>query len=138
MKKREHTNRVIFHHSLARKSSVEDIRNWHRARGFDDIGYHFVIRKSGVSETGRDIHLVGAHAEGRNFDSIGVCFEGDFRTEGPTDAQLDAVVGLYHGLCRAYSKNLEIEYHREDENPCPGQLLDRELLTRRCVDDGSI
>lgn len=138
MKKRTATNRVIFHHSLALVSSASEIRRWHLARGFEDIGYHKVIRKDGSIEDGRDIAFVGAHAEGRNHDSIGVCFEGDFRTEEPGEEQICAAILLYHCLCRAYSKNLEIEFHRDEDNPCPGPKLNRADLVYRIEEEGGI
>lgn len=138
MIKRDETNRVVFHHSLAHKSDVEEIRSWHLERGFEDIGYHFVILKTGNTESGRDIKMVGAHASGKNADSIGICFEGDFRIETATERQYDAATALYHCLCRAYGKNLSIEFHREltDENPCPGIGLDRGLLINSLSNGG--
>jgi hypothetical protein len=84
--------------------------------------------------------MVGAHAAGKNNDSIGVCFEGDFRSEEPTEKQLLVTVGLYHGLCRAYSKNLSIEFHRdpEDDNPCPGLKFNRDKFISLLKTEGSI
>ena len=131
MIERDETNRIVFHHSLASTSSSAEIKSWHLERGFDDIGYHFVIRKNGSVEPGRNIRSIGAHAAGRNRDSIGVCFEGDFRRESPTEFQYDSALGVYHGLCRLYNKNLCVEFHRDlFDNPCPGELFDRgKLLT---------
>lgn len=61
-----------------------DIDKWHRARGWRMIGYHLVIRRDGSTETGRPLssdHLleseeVGAHVEGYNAVSIGICMVG--------------------------------------------------------------
>lgn len=125
---RQQTNRVIFHHSLSDVASAEIIREWHMMRGFDDIGYHYVIRKSGKIEHGRDIKRIGAHAVGRNHDSIGICFEGDFRKTEPTEEQYKSAGLVYHGVCRQYSKKLNVEYHRENDNPCPGVKLDKKKL----------
>jgi N-acetylmuramoyl-L-alanine amidase len=132
--KRDATNRVVFHHSLASISDAETIRQWHLARGFDDIGYHFVLLKNGDTQPGRDPRSVGAHAAGKNHDSIGICFEGDFRVEDPTEEQYVSACKLYHNLCRAYSKTLSIEYHRVSDNPCPGPLLDKKKLEKYCRD----
>jgi N-acetylmuramoyl-L-alanine amidase len=122
---REHTTRIIFHHSLADVSSVEMIRDWHFVRGMVDIGYHYVIRKTGTIEHGRDVRVMGAHCLGRNHDSVGVCFEGDFRKYGPTQEQVTAALRVYHSVCRLYSARLKIEFHRDNDNPCPGVKLDR-------------
>jgi N-acetyl-anhydromuramyl-L-alanine amidase AmpD len=59
---------------------VKEIRAWHmnpsKTTPFSDIGYHYVIRRSGEVEKGRDVSIAGAHAFGYNFNSIGVCLVG--------------------------------------------------------------
>lgn len=55
---------------------VKEIREWHKERGFNDIGYHFVIRRDGVIEKGRPLDYIGAHVKGHNKGSIGVCLVG--------------------------------------------------------------
>jgi N-acetylmuramoyl-L-alanine amidase len=57
--------------------TVDWIRRVHKTeKGFDDVGYHFFIRRSGQIEIGRPLEYVGAHCAGENFDSIGVCMAG--------------------------------------------------------------
>ena len=128
MKKRKQTNRMIFHHSLADKSSLNEIRNWHiDERGFAEIGYHYVILKDGTIEHGRDIQFQGAHALEKNHDSIGCCLEGNFHNYEPPLPQIEACAKLYHDLCRLYQKNLKVEFHRPHwmKNACPGKTLNR-------------
>jgi len=120
MIKRKKTNKIIVHHSLSDYGNVDIFRNWHLARGWDDIGYHYVITDRGYIETGRDIEMQGAHAKGRNGDSIGVCFVGDFRKTAPHLCQLKAFIILYRQLCQQYKKKLILEPHRIKSNPCPG------------------
>lgn len=55
---------------------AKEIDRWHRQRGWLKIGYHFVIRRNGVVETGRKIDEIGAHVEGYNATSVGVCMVG--------------------------------------------------------------
>lgn len=55
---------------------VTEIRKMHLDRGFDDIGYHYVIRRDGRTELGRPESAVGAHAVGFNSKSIGICLVG--------------------------------------------------------------
>ena len=55
---------------------VKEIDQWHRANGWLKIGYHFVIRRDGTVEVGRDIDEAGAHASGYNNRSIGICLVG--------------------------------------------------------------
>ena len=72
-------NKIIIHCSDSpegRDDKVEDIRRWHKNRGFSDIGYHFVIDLDGTIEPGRPICQAGAHCTGHNRDSIGICYIG--------------------------------------------------------------
>lgn len=56
---------------------AEEIRDWHvNDNGWSDIGYHYVIRRNGEIEKGRDDSVVGAHARGMNDHSIGICLIG--------------------------------------------------------------
>lgn len=56
--------------------NVDDIRQWHKKRGWNDVGYHFVITRSGELQLGRDIEIIGAHTRGYNSNSIGICWVG--------------------------------------------------------------
>lgn len=49
--------------------------------GWAGIGYHFVIRKDGTIERGRPLSVVGAHAQGDNLHTIGICMAGNFEKE---------------------------------------------------------
>ena len=64
-----------------RDDKAEDIRRWHKARGFNDIGYHYVVDLDGTIEPGRDVTIAGAHTTGHNADSIGVCYIGGADTD---------------------------------------------------------
>lgn len=71
---------LIVIHCSATKPSQDigraELDAMHRARGFRCIGYHFVIRRNGELETGRGIDEIGAHVEGFNSTSVGVCMVG--------------------------------------------------------------
>ena len=47
--------------SCGKDFTAIDIDRWHRQRGFDGIGYHYVIRLNGTIENGRPIVKPGAH-----------------------------------------------------------------------------
>jgi hypothetical protein len=85
--------RIIIHCSATpngRFTTSEDIDAWHATRGFrrdlslaprweprlGHIGYHFVIYSTGSVRVGRPVREIGAHAEGHNADSIGICLVG--------------------------------------------------------------
>ena len=54
----------------------KEIDEWHRAKGWNGIGYHYVIRRNGEIENGREIGTVGAHVAGHNAHSVGICLVG--------------------------------------------------------------
>lgn len=64
---------------------AKDIRAWHLAKGWNDIGYHHVIRRDGAVEKGRDEAVPGAHVEGHNAKTIGVCLVGGIDDRGHPD-----------------------------------------------------
>lgn len=71
--------KIIIHCSATRPDmdiGADDIRRWHKNRGWSDIGYHDVIRRNGGIEEGRPLSRIGAHCKGHNKDSIGVCMVG--------------------------------------------------------------
>lgn len=131
---------MIFHHSLSPDVSAAEIRRWHIARGWKDIGYHAVIHPDGRIEDGRDIDEIGAHAYGRNRDSIGVCLIGNFCEDEPTLEAIQAAQSFFHNVCWRYMKRLKVEFHRWKIDllhlQCPGPLLDRkdflEIMYRGC------
>jgi len=81
-------NKIIIHCSATKPSMdvcAEDIRQWHRGKGWDDIGYHYVIKRDGTLEKGRDMRTAGAHAKGHNFSSAGICLIGGIDEEKNAD-----------------------------------------------------
>lgn len=59
-----------------RDDKAADIERWHKAQGYNDIGYHYVVDIDGTIEPGRDLECVGAHCKGHNAQSVGVCYIG--------------------------------------------------------------
>jgi N-acetylmuramoyl-L-alanine amidase len=59
-----------------------EIRHWHLQNGWSDIGYHFVIRRTGALENGRPVDAVGSHVRGYNSTSVGVCLVGGRQSKG--------------------------------------------------------
>jgi N-acetylmuramoyl-L-alanine amidase len=94
---------IVVHCSdsdIPEHDSVAVIEEWHKARGFKKIGYHFVIHKDGSVSTGRGVNEQGAHCVGHNSNTIGVCLTGrkDFSIEqyislGMIKQQLDSYFG---------------------------------------------
>lgn len=79
MDKRTRTDFIVIHCAATPPTmdvGVKEIREWHKQRGFNDVGYHFIIRRDGTREKGRDINVVGAHVVGYNHKSVGICLVG--------------------------------------------------------------
>ena len=76
----------IIIHCAATKPTMnigaKEINDWHLQRGWSGIGYHFVIKRNGDLETGRDLLKDGAHCKGNNKDTIGVCLVGGINHQG--------------------------------------------------------
>jgi len=134
MKDREKTTHIVIHCSDSTFGDVDTIREWHKARGWLDIGYHFVILngriKKGQSkskivdcwvEHGRDIKKVGSHckAKGLNHVSIGICLIGK---KYFSKQQLKELKELIKHLQSVYDIPIQnIIGHREADNSktCP-------------------
>jgi len=116
MKKNE-IDAIVVHCSATREGQdvrAADIKKWHLERGFNDIGYHYVIDLDGTIEVGRKLPKNGAHCNtaglsGRiyNSHSIGICYVGGLDKHGKakdtrTPAQKVAMQSLVHNLMMEY------------------------------------
>lgn len=126
---------IFIHCSATREGqdyTIEDIRKWHKQRGFNDIGYHYVIYRDGTIHNGRDVDLVGAHCEGHNSHSIGVCYIGGCKNDGVTpkdtrtNAQKTSLLSLLKDLRRKYPF-AKIRGHNEvAKKACPSFIVKNE------------
>lgn len=95
-----------------------DIDRWHRDKGWAGIGYHFVIPLDGSVEPGRPVADPGAHVEGHNRDTIGLCLIGGVDATGKKAAntfnerQLDALENQLRAL-RSRFPRARILGHRD-------------------------
>lgn len=119
---------ILIHCSATpegRDYTVDDIRKWHRQRGFNDIGYHYVIYRDGTIHQGREEEFVGAHCKGHNSRSIGICYIGGMTADNQspkdtrTDEQKSSLLSLLIDLKASYP-NAVIRGHRDFANKaCP-------------------
>lgn len=80
-------NEIIFHCAATpegRDFTVDDIRAWHKTRGWKDIGYHYVVYRNGEIHVGRPVGQIGAHVANHNTGTIGVCYIGGVASDGKT------------------------------------------------------
>jgi N-acetyl-anhydromuramyl-L-alanine amidase AmpD len=88
--------------------------------GWTGIGYNYYVRKDGNIYRGRPEEVAGAHTEGYNDKSIGICFEGNFETETMSEKQLEAGIWLIKDILTRY--NVPIAPHKNFANTaCPGR-----------------
>ena len=114
-------NIVAIHCTATRPNQiagVDVVRAWHLAKGWSDIGYHFLIRRDGCVEVGRPIKRAGAHVYGHNKESVGVSWEGGLSEAGDpadnrTDKQKHALECLLRDLVCEYPTIKEIKGHRD-------------------------
>jgi len=123
----------IILHTLAfdGEADIERVRRWHLDRGWNDVGYHYLIRRSGALETGRKESEEGAHAMGYNSRSIGIAFEGHGDHEMWTLPQVLQGVKLCDRLSDLYGiPPHNILGHREtgDKKTCPGTKIDMDAF----------
>lgn len=103
-------NKIIVHctaNKVTSKITITDLRNAHRQRGFNDIGYHYVVFPDGRVEEGRKEFRIGAHCSGQNYHSIGVAYVGGLDEKGKpadtrTEAQKSALLELLTKLTAKY------------------------------------
>ena len=129
-------NKIIIHCTATpegREHDVADIRRWHLKRGFNDIGYHYLIHIDGTIEEGRPINKQGAHCSGENKGSIGLCYVGGMSKDMKkakdtrTQAQKDSLIKLIHELIYKYNKDMTIHGHNEYANKaCPSFNVQKE------------
>jgi N-acetyl-anhydromuramyl-L-alanine amidase AmpD len=117
MNKRIKTNYIVIHCSdtpVEMDIGAEEIRRWHtQERGWSDIGYHYVIRRSGLIEKGRDEDAVGSHVRGFNSNSIGVCMVGGrYGNNNFTSEQFKSLSSLVKILTEKYP-DCEVLGHKD-------------------------
>ncbi|AGA67832.1 N-acetylmuramoyl-L-alanine amidase [Desulfitobacterium dichloroeliminans LMG P-21439] len=139
--------KIVIHHSASPTSvkrgttdvpvDAAMIRQWHLAKGWSDIGYHFVILPDGRCEEGRPLFKPGAHcvAGHRNFIGIGICLVGNFSlSDEIPEAQLNGLVTRVISLMQIYGLGIEdVELHREipgAATECPGRFFPEDLFGR--------
>ncbi len=130
---------IVIHHSATETGNAAILDRMHRARGFDELGYHFVISNGRDGPDGRveasrrwRVQKWGAHTGGtpgneyNNF-GIGICLVGDFTSKPPSAKQLAVLGRLLARLTERYDIAAEnVITHRDAPNAataCPGDKL---------------
>ena len=109
------------------EAKVEEITNWHKARGWKREGYHWFIDRDGKLAKGRPMTMIGAHCKERNRGTIGVCLLGghgssatDRFEENFTPAQRKATWALLKSISEATDLRTVTGHNRYAAKACPG------------------
>jgi len=130
---------IVIHHSATARGNAASFDQSHRARGWDELGYHFVIDNGDGGPDGRvevggrwTKQKWGAHTGGTpnneyNNHGIGICLVGEFSDEMPSRAQIAALERLVRTLASKYKIDPDnIIGHRDGPNAatsCPGAVF---------------
>ena len=121
---------IVIHHTGAEEKDARQVREYHRRLGWQDVGYHYLIERSGIVVPGRPPSMRGAHclAGGMNHKALGIALIGNLEERPPFPAQLAALKGLLKRLAREYRLSpAHVLGHREVPGAatvCPGRHLD--------------
>ena len=145
---------VVIHHSATATGGAAAFDKMHKAKGWDELGYHFVIgngtdTRDGQIEVGPrwPRQKWGAHAKTpdnryNNF-GIGICLVGNFDNTQPTPEQLKSLTRLTAYLMRTYHIPPDRVVGHGDTGKatdCPGRLMNvamvRQLSVRAIADAG--
>ena len=132
-KKRKKTTGIIIHCSdseHAKHDNPQTIEDWHVARGFNGIGYNYIITKNGWVWVCRGRDMEGAHCKGKNGVSIGICLTGRYEF---SVQQKDALEDLLAMICTKEDISVDcIKGHKyfDPNKDCPNFDVD-DFVERR-------
>ena len=138
--------KIIIHCSDSDFGDAALIDKWHKERGWEGIGYHYVIMNSyrskdnykkeddGLIEFGRPVEKVGAHCKGENADSVGICLIG--RHTFTAEQLLVSLPKLVNDLTVSFGLvpgNVHGHYEFEPAKTCPNISMEvlRNFLRRK-------
>ena len=133
-------NKIVIHCSATpegRNVSAATIDGWHRKRGFNQIGYHYVIALDGKIEAGRPVNVMGAHvAGGGNRASIGIAYIGGVDAnlkakDTRTEAQKLALIKIIKILKNIYP-DASIHGHRDYSKDKDGDGVEAHEYMKAC------
>jgi N-acetylmuramoyl-L-alanine amidase len=116
--------------------TVEDIRSWHKQRGWSDIGYHFVVYRDGRIMVGRPVGQIGAHCEGHNTGAVGCCYIGGVSADGKkpkdtrTPEQRASMLWLTEQLVKKFPITQVTGHNQYAAKACPSFYVHNDPLSK--------
>jgi hypothetical protein len=134
---------IVIHHSATVSGSAGKFDREHRAKGWDELGYHFVVgngteTRNGQVEVGSrwPKQKWGAHAKTAdnrfNDYGIGICLVGNFDEQRPNAEQLRSTAKLVAYLMKTYRiPAAQVMGHKATKpTDCPGTNLNVAVITK--------
>ena len=134
---------IVMHHSATRGGNAAEFDRMRRDRGWDELGYHFVITNGDGGPDGQvqagprwwkqkwGAHTGGTPDNEYNEYGIGICLVGNFMDHNPTQAQLKSARELTAYLMETYDIPMrDLIGHKEAPNAnteCCGRVFSRYL-----------
>ena len=125
-------SKITLHHTTENTDTIkrneihfiQSIQRYHiNTRKWADIGYHFLIGKTGNIYEGRLLHFSGAHVKNKNTANIGIAMLGDYNINKLNTAQKKSLRDLIYALQEKYRiPQSQLYAHREfGKTSCPGK-----------------
>ncbi len=127
---------ITFHHSGDPKpftttdyaetaQHLEYVRQYHRSRSFQDIGYHFAIDRAGRVWQLRSLNYQGQHVRYNNEHNIGIVVLGNFDLQTLTQAQKDKIKSFGTLVRKQYALSTSKIYTHQEivKTECPGDNM---------------
>ena len=137
---------IIVHHSATPTGGAAEFDKMHRAKGWDELGYHFVIgngsdTRDGQIEVGprwpKQKWVRHDKTPGNQFNEhgIGICLVGNFDVTHPTAAQLKSLERLISYLMKTYhiSADHVLGHGETKATDCPGRYMNVAAVRRACA-----
>ena len=143
-KKSQRWTCIVIHHSASEAGGADRFGDWHKERGWDELGYHFVVG-NGTDTADGQIEVGprwvaqkhGAHCKTPddyfNQHGIGVCLVGNFDLHPPAASQMKSLRRLIRFLSREFRIPPERIYTHGGvtrQTKCPGKHFDVQALRR--------
>ena len=143
------TNRwywIVIHHSATAVGGADRFNKEHRAKGWDELGYHFVIGNGTDTADGKievgprwPKQKWGAHDKtpGNQYNEhgIGICLVGNFDVNRPSAAQIRSLEKLVAYLMKTYHVPADHVLGHGETKPtdCPGRFMNVAMVRRACA-----
>ncbi len=137
-------NSIVVHTSDSPWGDAAVIRDWHKARGFRDIGYHAVILNGfrwnstdfnadvdGLLEPGRPVSVAGAHVKGHNRGTLGICLIGKAEFTPNQFNSLERLLWAWRGLYLIPREAIIGHCDLDPKKTCPNFDVQEAIKTMR-------